>query len=393
VAVSGRLRDLQKRLDREPENLGLRVMVAGALREVGHDDEAVELYRSVARVYREQGRTQQALAVCRSLLEIAPGDGPCKLMIAELTEGPTPVPEAPSRPSADASAELMRPSDLTPLPAPLAYHEAYPTASVQRLTVRPEELRVSEGGITHRDLPIQPALIAASDVIGLSTRDDDLAAELDTRQRVKLETGELDKLEVTEGGLLPEERVSDDEITRSHATSPGAIGTDVGGAAAPHGDADDDWPDEQTQPRDVIEPGSELLAGAFFSPLPADRRADMLAKFTPRTVRAGTAVIEQGKPATALYVIVRGRVELRLARAIGSALSLGSLGPGEFVGEGALLARKPAASSAIASEDCELLALAPRDFYDAAAAFPSLWAALKAVAEHRQRQLDGRIKR
>ena len=52
-----------RRLRDEPDNLGLRVQVAGALRESGRHDDAVELYRSVAIAYRDQGRTQQAIAV------------------------------------------------------------------------------------------------------------------------------------------------------------------------------------------------------------------------------------------------------------------------------------------------------------------------------------------
>jgi len=70
--IVSKLKELEKRLRDEPENLGLRVMVAGAMRETGRHDEAVELYRSVAIAYRDQGRSQQAIAVCRSILEIAP---------------------------------------------------------------------------------------------------------------------------------------------------------------------------------------------------------------------------------------------------------------------------------------------------------------------------------
>ena len=68
--MTSRLRDLEKRLEKEPHNLGLRVTVAGMLREAGRSIEAVELYRSVAIAYRDQGRPQQAIAVCRSILAL-----------------------------------------------------------------------------------------------------------------------------------------------------------------------------------------------------------------------------------------------------------------------------------------------------------------------------------
>ena len=79
-----KLRELEKRLEQEPENLVLRVTVAGALREAGRQAEAVELYRSVAIAYRDQGRSQQAIAVCRSILEIVPGDERCHALLASL---------------------------------------------------------------------------------------------------------------------------------------------------------------------------------------------------------------------------------------------------------------------------------------------------------------------
>jgi hypothetical protein len=61
-----RLRELEKRLKDEPDNLGLRVMVAGVLRDAGRGAEAVELYSSAANASRDQGRSQQAITVCRA---------------------------------------------------------------------------------------------------------------------------------------------------------------------------------------------------------------------------------------------------------------------------------------------------------------------------------------
>ncbi|HEY0990564.1 MAG TPA: tetratricopeptide repeat protein, partial [Kofleriaceae bacterium] len=79
-----KLKELEKRLRDEPDNLGLRVMVAGALHDAGRRDDAVELYRSVAIAYRDQGRPQQAITVCRSILELAPDDRPCTELLAAL---------------------------------------------------------------------------------------------------------------------------------------------------------------------------------------------------------------------------------------------------------------------------------------------------------------------
>ncbi|MBZ0236000.1 MAG: hypothetical protein K8M05_26970, partial [Deltaproteobacteria bacterium] len=68
------IRDLERDLKREPQNLALRLTLAAAYREAGRTGDAVELYRTVARAYLEQGRPGQAAAVCKSALEIAPVD-------------------------------------------------------------------------------------------------------------------------------------------------------------------------------------------------------------------------------------------------------------------------------------------------------------------------------
>ena len=112
-----KVRELERRLRDEPDNLGLRVALAAALREADRLPEAIELYRSVAVAYRDQGRTQQALAVCRSILELAPRD-PGSLALVDTLQ--------PPRRSS---------SEVTPLPSPLPHHVADPTTgSLQKLS-------------------------------------------------------------------------------------------------------------------------------------------------------------------------------------------------------------------------------------------------------------------
>ncbi|HEX5062925.1 MAG TPA: hypothetical protein VFV99_26305, partial [Kofleriaceae bacterium] len=116
-----KLKDAEKRLKNEPNNLGLRVQVAGLMREAGRSIEAVELYRSVALAYRDQGRTQQAIAVCKSILEIAPEDSACQGLLAMLQAkaimpaAPPARPSRPSRPPANAS----RPPANEPVKRPI----------------------------------------------------------------------------------------------------------------------------------------------------------------------------------------------------------------------------------------------------------------------------------
>lgn len=163
--------ELEKRLGQEPDNLGLRVTVAGMLHEAGRTREAIALYRSVAVAYRDAGRRQQALAVCKSILELAPDDAACAQLVASL-----------SRPASRA--------DDTPLPRPVPHHVADPTSAATRIS--PSELEED----THPE-------------------GTDLAAELDTRKRRRLDSSQLRKvLAVAEPPAVEDEVRDSAEITR-----------------------------------------------------------------------------------------------------------------------------------------------------------------------------------
>ena len=142
-------------------------------------NEAVELYRSVAMAYHESGRLAQASAVCRSVLELEPGQPETLQLLALLDQAqrsgeeqaaevveeadtaerekwvpslaPNPARPAPNqsprgkvgigRVPVDASPFLTP----TPLPEPLAPHEADPNSSV------------AESKIRRYPLPVDPA--------------------------------------------------------------------------------------------------------------------------------------------------------------------------------------------------------------------------------------------
>ncbi len=227
-----KLKELEKRLKNEPDNLGLRVVVAGALHSAGRRSDAIELYRSVALAYRDRGRPQQAITVCRSILELAPDDRACRDLLAALVA---------SQPAADElapphrrSEPLTRPSgDLTPLPPPLAYHEADPTRNTRHprsASDLPQSLQDELAsypriaGIANAARQISASLIAASRQVD---EPDDADAETET-------DAETDAERERDTRRLP--RITADEITGPPLT-----------ASAPDGD------DEPTLPSSVPE--------------------------------------------------------------------------------------------------------------------------------------------
>jgi len=255
-------------------------------------------------------------------------------------------------------------SDDTPLPPPLAHHVADPTRAAPMLELEPP---------TDADKRLPLLGIDADEL------DADLSNELETRQIAKLDALDLAKIDAPPP-TVPIELVDlVDGAERDPATP---------------GDTEDELTNPRDLPRGMAQRGPQpVLEGALFAVLPADMRAGVLARFTRRMVTAGVVVIRQGETAHALIVVIQGRLQVRAERADGQVVTLGYVRPGEFIGEGALLARVPSPVQIVATETSELLALAPKDVYDVAGAFPAVWAELKDVAERRARDWDARFAR
>ena len=262
--MTARLRDLEKRLEKEPHNLGLRVTVAGMLREAGRSVEAVELYRSVAIAYRDQGRPQQAIAVCRSILEIAPDDAACQGLLSQLVspaprgsdliEAPEIELEAGTPPPVDRLTPDPRRSIATPLPGPVPYHIADPTSGVALMT--PTDLEdqddddIDETHPGERAAEPAPGLgNAARKIAGMIAGVDalDLASELDTRKRPRVDSDQLKKIVQQAPPTAPVERVDLDDME----TPPVAQG-----AVTREREPDHDHEDELTKPREKL-PGND----------------------------------------------------------------------------------------------------------------------------------------
>lgn len=94
----------------------------------------------------------------------------------------------------------------------------------------------------------------------------------------------------------------------------------------------------------------------LFAGLPDDLRAEMLAAAQPVKVEAGGWLFRQGDPGDVFYVVRTGRLEL-IVEAPPPALVVGLLGPGDVIGELALVTDAPRSASARAKRTSELLAV------------------------------------
>ncbi|HUC14429.1 MAG TPA: cyclic nucleotide-binding and patatin-like phospholipase domain-containing protein [Acidimicrobiales bacterium] len=101
-----------------------------------------------------------------------------------------------------------------------------------------------------------------------------------------------------------------------------------------------------------IDPIEILVATPLFAGLPDDDLAALAARCRRWDVPAGQAVLREGEPGDALYVLVRGRLRVDAGE-----WALHEIRPGELFGEIAVVTRKPRTTSVYAVRDSELLVL------------------------------------
>lgn len=89
-----------------------------------------------------------------------------------------------------------------------------------------------------------------------------------------------------------------------------------------------------------------------------------------RIVRAGTVVMREGDTADTAYVVERGLLEVRKQTEEGTDIVLGTLGPGDWFGEMALLLELPRTATIVALEDSELRTVTRENFEHVIAQHP-----------------------
>src|SRR6266436_1195436 len=90
---------------------------------------------------------------------------------------------------------------------------------------------------------------------------------------------------------------------------------------------------------------------------------DQLCRYSKtRSVKRGTLVFSKGDPGNALFAVVKGTLKIGVTSADGREAVFNIVGPGELVGEIALLDGRERTADAVATSDCELLVIERREF-------------------------------
>ena len=98
------------------------------------------------------------------------------------------------------------------------------------------------------------------------------------------------------------------------------------------------------------------------------------------SVSAGTALTREGAVGHEAFVIVDGTAAVMI-----NGEPVAELGPGQFVGEMAMLDRRPRSATVVAQTDMQLLLIGPAAFDD--------FASLRAVARELTKELADRLRR
>lgn len=108
---------------------------------------------------------------------------------------------------------------------------------------------------------------------------------------------------------------------------------------------------------------AQLLSGVpMFETLGAEDLEHLSSLLEPRRYARGEVIFHRGDVGTALFIVRRGRVAIRLSSAEGREITLTLLDRGEAFGELSLLDGEPRSTDALAHEETHLLALQQEDF-------------------------------
>jgi CRP-like cAMP-binding protein len=132
---------------------------------------------------------------------------------------------------------------------------------------------------------------------------------------------------------------------------------------------------------------SRLSALPLFASLSEQQVGTIERSLRHVSVKMEGYVFQENDPGDAMYVIESGRLKVFIVGVDGEALELDILGPGDVLGELAVLDGKPRSASAVAITDCELLAIDRSNLMAVLRANPDVAIAMLGYVTGRMRQI------
>jgi cAMP-dependent protein kinase regulator len=115
-------------------------------------------------------------------------------------------------------------------------------------------------------------------------------------------------------------------------------------------------------------------------------RADLVQRFQIRTFETGERLITQGRATEGLFLLASGEVAIVHHEPAGDKTLVARLGPGEVLGEVALVLRRPANADVVANHPTVTLLLPRERFLEAVRAHPQVFVDLYELASRRDEE-------
>jgi len=115
-----------------------------------------------------------------------------------------------------------------------------------------------------------------------------------------------------------------------------------------------------------------MRTSPLFARFDEPTRVNLLSRFQTISFAADETIIAQGEPASGLYLIASGEVEVRIANEAGDSVVVATLGPGEVFGEISLLKNQPTTAFVMAKNTVGALVLPTQEFQRVLAEHPAV---------------------
>ena len=339
-----------------PDDLRSRLKMGELLERLGRQKEAIEIYEKVAEAYAREGFLLQAISIHKMILRMDPSlkkvNERLVHLYAEKVEG-----AQPPLPPIPLFSELNGKELQALLPG------------LQRQTFPEDALVCREGEegdslfvITQGEVAVLRKTAEGKEREVSRLKEGDLFGEfgffIDQKRHASVRA--LAECEVLE---MPQERLN--EAIRTYPR----IGQVL----------------RSFLERRILD--TFLAHSPLFVSLTFEERGEVAGRFRPIEAPEETFLFHQGDPATSLYLIKRGEVEIFTQHRNGKKVSWSTLKGGHFFGEIGLLFDRPRTASAKTIRPTELLELPKEDFQACLREFPHLRSTLREISSRRLREM------
>jgi cAMP-dependent protein kinase regulator len=133
-----------------------------------------------------------------------------------------------------------------------------------------------------------------------------------------------------------------------------------------------------------------LSTNPLFKPFDEAVKKQLLSRFKGHEVPAGTVFLEEGDTGRGLYVILSGKAKITKTKD-GETIHIADIGPGDIVGEMALVNEAPVSATVCTKTPATLLFLARELFLPLIEAVPSLKAYFKQLSDNRTFDTEAKV--